>query len=65
MTWLREHGGLVDLAGYDADEAVKQRLFDAVRDIIQYWRGSDDGSDRLMLSVLEAGDKDRIMKLLG
>lgn len=65
MTWLREHGGLVDLAGYGADEAVKQRLFDAVKDIIQYWRGSDDGSDRLMLSVLEAGDKDRIMKLLG
>lgn len=63
LDWLQRHGQRIDFAGYHcADGAAKDRLYMAVAKLLGYYKEKGlDGQVRLLESVLDDGDKERVM----
>ncbi|KAK2590066.1 hypothetical protein QQS21_012254 [Conoideocrella luteorostrata] len=57
MDWLIDNGGKVDFDGYRAEDQVKERLFTAVKDLVEYWKrtGNEDLVQK-MASILQDED---------
>lgn len=62
LDWLQRHGQSVDFSGYHcADGAAKDRLYVAVARLLRYYKDRDlDEQVRLLESVLDDGDKERV-----
>lgn len=63
LDWLQRHGQSIDFAGYHcADGAAKDRLYMAVAKLLGYYKEKGlDGQVRLLESVLDDGDKERVI----
>ncbi|KAI1469008.1 uncharacterized protein F4812DRAFT_458531 [Daldinia caldariorum] len=59
LNWLAQRDATIDFVGYKS--ATVDRLYKAVIDLVHHWRTTDRDMVDLLASVLEPGDREKVM----